>query len=815
MGGYYERNLFFLKKRQPELARVLSLQKRDRTCVDAGRIGKTDALADCTYSDRLAKEPVLYVLGLEQCDQAASCLKRLPRHVRFVVLLEPDPLLLTSFLDTVPVFDILASRICVFATSEDSVLLDEAVAAAFGHSGFLVGRCASSVHFGDDESDRSARSASLANAFERSLSFQIENLGNSPEDSLLGLRQMALSSPWTLFAHQLRTLEGRFGNWPAVIVSAGPSLDKNLHLLKGRENEIVIIAVDTVLGKLLKNGIVPHFVTALERGSVVYDYHFRGVLDEDHPELKTVVLVVQSVCVPRIAGRWPGPVIVVGKRDIVLDREVVGGLLGGRVIPSGASVAHMGLGLANALGCSAVALIGQDLAFAADGRSHAGQTHWEKHSLDMQTPHEERMTVPAFDGGTVETTRIWRYFIDRFSRMASEMPIPVNDCTEGGALIPGAVVMPLHRFIAENPPLETCEAIPQFLNRVLEEPSSRQTDLAAFDRRYIALQQSFHRSKQLIDHALALLRTLEAPVLTSQRRDAVIGDVRKILNDLTVSAPILTYIGQAQFASLIMENYRLTDVSDRPILMEWVRRHREFLQNQATSVEMIIGWLLYIDGVRQMEATLAPMLAADDPESRLAALLEGTGEETFRDAITIDLLLSRVEPTAPGFPESSLLRAALHYMKEKRFEEAARIFEYISSNGENMNGDPDFLTRWATCLVSADLCWDPEFGKARALLSDVFRLEPQRHEIDDLLRRLLRTWIRKHERNIALYRERNIVGAMTRSVTEKESLEKTVRLLEKDAGRAKMEFLAPFFRRPIKEGADCDHAANVCDNKVR
>ncbi len=815
MGGYYERNIFFLKKRQPELARVLSLKKRDRACADARKTGKTDTLADRIYPDRLAKEPVLYILGLEQCDQVASYLKRLPPHIRFVVLLEPDPLLLTSFLDTIPVLDILTSKICVFVTSEESVLLDEAVAAAFGHSGFLVGRCASSVRFGDDELEHSARSASLANAFERALSFQIENLGNSPEDSLLGLRQMALSSPWTLFAQKLRPLEGRFGNWPAVIVSAGPSLDKNLHLLKGRENEIVIIAVDTVLGKLLKNGIVPHFVTALERGTAVYDYHFRGVLDENPPELKNIVLAVQSVCVPRIAGRWPGPVIVVGKRDIVLDREIVGGLLGGSVIPSGASVAHMGLGLANALGCSAVALIGQDLAFAADGRSHAGQTHWEKHSLDMQTPHEDRITVPASDGGTVETTRIWRYFIDRFTRMASEMPIPVNDCTEGGALIPGTVVMSLIRFIADNPIRETCGAIPQFLKRIIEEPSSRQTDLAAFDRRYLALQQSFHRSKQLIDHVLALLRTLEAPVLTSQRRDAVIGDVRKILNDLTTSAPILTYIGQAQFATLITENYRLTDVADRPILMQWVRRHREFLQNQATSVEMIIGWLLYIDGVRQMEGTLAPMLAADDPESRLAALLERTGEETFRDAITIDLLLSRVEPTAPGFPESSLLRAAFHYMKEKRFEEAARIFEYISSDCENMNGAPGILIRWVTCLVSADLCWNPEFGKARALLAEVFRLEPHRNEIDDLLRRLLRTWIRKHEQNILLFRERSAIGAMRRSVAEKESLEKTVRLLEKDAGRAKMEFLAPFFRRPIKEGADCDHAANVCDNKVR
>lgn len=89
---------------------------------------------------------------------------------------------------------------------------------------------------------------------------------------------MALSSPWIVFGPKLSALRAAFKGRPSVVVSAGPSLDKNYELLKGREDKVLIVATDTVLRKLLKNGINPHIVCALERGLVVLDKHFRDVI---------------------------------------------------------------------------------------------------------------------------------------------------------------------------------------------------------------------------------------------------------------------------------------------------------------------------------------------------------------------------------------------------------------------------------------------------------------------------------------------------------------------------------------------------------
>ncbi len=51
-------------------------------------------------------------------------------------------------------------------------------------------------------------------------------------------------------------LQNIFDSRPAIIVSAGPSLENNFHLRKKAKNKAVIIAVDVVLPTLLPAGII-------------------------------------------------------------------------------------------------------------------------------------------------------------------------------------------------------------------------------------------------------------------------------------------------------------------------------------------------------------------------------------------------------------------------------------------------------------------------------------------------------------------------------------------------------------------------------
>ena len=59
-------------------------------------------------------------------------------------------------------------------------------------------------------------------------------------------------------------LDGRFLNQPAVIVAAGPSLDRQLEDLKAIEDHALIVAVDTAARPLMAAGIQPHLVVAVD-----------------------------------------------------------------------------------------------------------------------------------------------------------------------------------------------------------------------------------------------------------------------------------------------------------------------------------------------------------------------------------------------------------------------------------------------------------------------------------------------------------------------------------------------------------------------
>src|SRR5207244_12561530 len=93
---------------------------------------------------------------------------------------------------------------------------------------------------------------------------------------------------------------------PAIVVSAGPSLGRNIALLKrpGLRDRFVIIAVQTVLKTLLAEGIRPHFVTALDYHEVSRRF-YEGLTAAD---VEGITLVVEPQASPAILEAFPGAV---------------------------------------------------------------------------------------------------------------------------------------------------------------------------------------------------------------------------------------------------------------------------------------------------------------------------------------------------------------------------------------------------------------------------------------------------------------------------------------------------------------------------
>ncbi|MBL8764126.1 MAG: DUF115 domain-containing protein [Phycisphaerae bacterium] len=257
------------------------------------------------------------------------------------------------------------------------------------------------------------------------------------------------------------SLEGVARGRPAIVVSAGPSLARNIDELArpGVRDRFVIVAVQTVLRTLLERGIRPHFVTALDYHEISRRF-YEGLTPE---RVRDVTLVVEPKANPAILESYPGPIRCVG--DEFLDR-----LLGPRLrremgrLQPGATVAHLAYYLSRHLGCDPVVLVGQDLGFT-DGQYYAAHAAahrvWaaelnEFRTLEMmewERIARARRTLRRLKdvrGGSIYTDEQMSAYLVQFERdFAADRTrgLGVIDATEGGVAKQGAATRRLRDVI--------------------------------------------------------------------------------------------------------------------------------------------------------------------------------------------------------------------------------------------------------------------------------------------------------------------------------------------------------------------------------
>ncbi|MDZ4829968.1 MAG: 6-hydroxymethylpterin diphosphokinase MptE-like protein [Phycisphaerae bacterium] len=164
-------------------------------------------------------------------------------------------------------------------------------------------------------------------------------------------------------------LKDRAAGRLAIVVSAGPSLKKNMRLLAadGVRDRCVIIATQTTLRPLLDAGIRPHLVCALDWHHISTRF-YEGIRAE---EVVDTTLVLDPQANPMIARAYPGPVRVFHADFLALVLGHAARDMG--TVRTGNTVAHLCYQVARWIGCDPVALIGQDLGFT-DGLYYARGT---------------------------------------------------------------------------------------------------------------------------------------------------------------------------------------------------------------------------------------------------------------------------------------------------------------------------------------------------------------------------------------------------------------------------------------------------------
>jgi len=226
-----------------------------------------------------------------------------------------------------------------------------------------------------------------------------------------------------------------FVNVPIICISAGPSLDKNISIIKQAKGKALILCVGTALKALMKNNIQPDIVVTMD-GTIKNYEHFKQI------EIPDSYLLTELGNHYLINEKWDDRQIFFSmKRNFSGWVEKIKGNY--EVIKTGGTVAHSMVDFAYKLGGSPIVLVGQDLAYK-DKKTHASGTTYENDIVNKK----QLFKVDGVNEDKVFTDKSFKsmlsFFNNYFNKREGRMFI---DATEGGAKIDNTEIMTLQNVI--------------------------------------------------------------------------------------------------------------------------------------------------------------------------------------------------------------------------------------------------------------------------------------------------------------------------------------------------------------------------------
>ncbi|GLH57882.1 Motility accessory factor [Helicobacter ailurogastricus] len=284
--------------------------------------------------------------------------------------------------------------------------------------------------------------------FTKALENTAIGVGNDARDAIIGIKHHVANLPYVLksptLLDLLSSLKKRNATHnTAIIVSTGPSLNKQLPLLKEIAPFATLFCIDASFPILAKEGIKPDLVFSLERVEATAKFY----TDTPKEAQEGVIFAITSIVHPTLHQA-----ITKGIKQFSLRPFGYTSLFGLHeygYLGIGMSAANMAYELVVHARFARCIFIGQDLSFGANGHSHALGALY---GADEIAPKEagSKVFTPAYGGrGVVETTRIWKLFLDFFEKDIYHTPysLEVINATEGGARIQGTLELPFKEAI--------------------------------------------------------------------------------------------------------------------------------------------------------------------------------------------------------------------------------------------------------------------------------------------------------------------------------------------------------------------------------
>ncbi|WP_270971328.1 motility associated factor glycosyltransferase family protein [Campylobacter upsaliensis] len=384
------------------------------------------------FKEKYPLYPVLYFYGISNAFMIENLLQN-PYHCHLVIY-ERDLALLYVVLSNIDLSTALAQkRLLIFnEVSQMEYIFETQPFLAYSRTYFLE---LMSDFYAREEREVLALNSFLMEGFKKSILKQ----GNDPKDALQGIRQYVYNLDSMIKNPSLKELLAKRGAKfkSCVIVSTGPSLSKQLPLLKEVQERVVIFAADSAYPILMQNDIVPDYVCMVERTDFTAEFFKHDFGNKDDKTTFLLASLVHPNAIEYLEKRGRNYILIPKHLNFAQYVDLKAFAL----LSSAASVAHMALALALELEFKELVFIGQDLAYDDVGHSHPKDY---QHSANFESEAYEKIKIVAYGGeGFVESHEIWIFFRQILEDLVKYVvSAKIYNATQGGARIEGMIEKP-------------------------------------------------------------------------------------------------------------------------------------------------------------------------------------------------------------------------------------------------------------------------------------------------------------------------------------------------------------------------------------
>ncbi|EJZ2900014.1 motility associated factor glycosyltransferase family protein, partial [Campylobacter coli] len=410
----------------------------------------------------------------------------------------------------------------------------------------------------------------------------IVSYGNDPLDALQGIEQFVYNLPQMITHPSYKELlSKRKGiSDTAIIVSTGPSLTKQLPLLKKYANKATIFCADSSYPILAKHGIKPDYVCMLERTEITAEFfnHDFGEFDKD------IVFICAGVVHPKAIEYLKGRNLVITQKVLAFPYYI--NLKDFSYAAVEFSVAHMSYFLSVLLNHKNIIFIGQDLAYAENGNSHPDDY---QNSANYESQMYEHILTEAYGGKEkIKTHHVWLMFKRNLEqdvqKIQKYLDTKVYNCTEGGARIEGTI---------EKPFLWACENL---LDKDLNKPFEKLEPLS-LNKQNEFLLKAYYKVCKSIKHCRDFSKILsndfekiQSVYLSLNEKEEYLNlaiekidefknkleDIKQMQDLYEILSPLLIQFELNLARIYVLNPKTKEDAFNKSIL--WIKEHLEFME---------------------------------------------------------------------------------------------------------------------------------------------------------------------------------------------------------------------------------------------